>query len=85
MATLGELILRYGGEPEVALRNLPRSAKENWRKAVEFAKGLPAAGRWAGDAALGGLQYVREMSPAAQRKRPRPPVVPITPPARAWR
>ena len=60
MATLGELLLRYGGLPEVALQNFPRGAREAWAGAKKVGSALRST-------ALGGLQYAREMSPEAQR------------------
>jgi hypothetical protein len=67
--TLGELLLRYGGMPEVALRNLPADAKRTLKDAIAYAKTIPDQAKEVGDTALGALQYARELSPAAYRGR----------------
>lgn len=67
MATLAELLERYGNNAGRLVRNIPRNAREAARSAVDMVEAIPDQAAWLGDAALGGLQMIRELSPEGQR------------------
>ncbi len=68
-STLGRLLLEYGNLPQQALRQFPGDVRKTAGEAADWVKGLPEQAQWAGEAGLGGLQYLRNMSRPEQRGR----------------
>ena len=66
-SALGRLLLEYGNLPNQALRAFPGDARKAAGEAVDWVKSIPDQARWVGDAGLGGVQYLRNMSAPEQR------------------